>query len=196
MAINKVVYGNNTLIDITDTTAVASDVASGKVFYLKDGTQATGTASGSSGWELLGSSEFTVNSTSTSASSVGTINCGSSASNKSKIIYVKVRDKAGKRAGYFLGSDAFFINYRKANGSTSALTYGGRIITYYSTSSQYGQYVGATTTGYGVYGYSITNAGVVNIYRRYNSNYSLTINGTYKVEVYAMDFPNNDCVYN
>ena len=46
MAINKVVYGNNTLIDITDTTAVASDVATNKVFYTADGTRTTGTASG------------------------------------------------------------------------------------------------------------------------------------------------------
>ena len=46
MAINKVVYGNDTLIDITDTTAVASDVATNKVFYTADGTRTTGTASG------------------------------------------------------------------------------------------------------------------------------------------------------
>lgn len=43
MAINKVIYGNNTLIDISDTTAVASDVEEGKDFYLNDGTKATGT---------------------------------------------------------------------------------------------------------------------------------------------------------
>lgn len=45
MAINKVVYGNNTLIDITDTTATESDVAEGVVFYKADGTRSVGTMS-------------------------------------------------------------------------------------------------------------------------------------------------------
>lgn len=46
MAINKVIYDGNTLIDLTDMTAIASDVASGKTFYGKDGVLTTGTASG------------------------------------------------------------------------------------------------------------------------------------------------------
>ena len=45
MAVNKVVQSNGTtLIDITPTTAIASDVASGKIFFLADGAQATGTS--------------------------------------------------------------------------------------------------------------------------------------------------------
>jgi len=41
--VNKVVYGNDTLIDITDTTAEAGDVISGQVFYAKSGARSVGT---------------------------------------------------------------------------------------------------------------------------------------------------------
>ena len=41
--INKVVYGGNTLIDLTGDTVAAADVQSGKTFHLKDGSTTTGT---------------------------------------------------------------------------------------------------------------------------------------------------------
>ena len=46
MAKNKVVYNGQTLIDLTDTTATAADVASGKYFYTNAGVRTQGTASG------------------------------------------------------------------------------------------------------------------------------------------------------
>ena len=52
MAINQVKYGNTTLIDLTDTTAEASDVASGKYFYTKAGVRTQGTASGGGGMNI------------------------------------------------------------------------------------------------------------------------------------------------
>ena len=43
--VNKVEYDGTTLIDITDTTAEAADVASGAVFYAANGARSTGAAS-------------------------------------------------------------------------------------------------------------------------------------------------------
>ena len=42
MAINKVIYGGNTLIDITDTTATAESVLVGSAFYGRDGVKTNG----------------------------------------------------------------------------------------------------------------------------------------------------------
>lgn len=43
MAINRVDFGNRTLMDISDTTATASSVAVGETFYDRSGAQVTGT---------------------------------------------------------------------------------------------------------------------------------------------------------
>lgn len=43
---NKIIYGGVTLIDLTDATATASDIASGKTAYGADGALIIGTASG------------------------------------------------------------------------------------------------------------------------------------------------------
>ena len=45
MAINKVIYGDTTLIDISDTTAETSDVMEGKYFYNASGIKVQGSAS-------------------------------------------------------------------------------------------------------------------------------------------------------
>ena len=43
MAINKVIYGNTTLMDITDTTTTSGDVITGQVFYTSSGQRSVGT---------------------------------------------------------------------------------------------------------------------------------------------------------
>jgi len=43
MAYNKIIYDGNTLIDLTDTTAIAENVLKEKRFYTADGVKTTGT---------------------------------------------------------------------------------------------------------------------------------------------------------
>ena len=51
--VNKVVLGNDVLLDLTADTATAADVAEGKTFHLASGALATGTASGGNGVEVF-----------------------------------------------------------------------------------------------------------------------------------------------
>ena len=43
MAVNKVIYGNSTLMDVTDTTATSDKVLEGEVFYSANGARSVGT---------------------------------------------------------------------------------------------------------------------------------------------------------
>ncbi len=143
-------------------------------------------------YTLLASAEFTVATTSTSQETIGEINISPASElwRSDAIILVSVRDKAGKRNGYFLGCDYYFSNPIPANdGAATSLTYAGIAKVLYNVTDA-GDYDQANQP-YGVYPYDINNSGRVRIYARYNSSYSLTINGTYKVDVYALKFPNN-----
>lgn len=137
----------------------------------------------------LAEAEITASTTSTSISTIGEINIdpASDVWTSAYMIFVTVRDKAGKRSGYFLGSDTIFSNPNPANGTTTNITAGARNIYSYTSDGAFALSNGA----YGVYAYDINNSGRIRIATRYNSTSSLTINGTYKVEVYALKFPGN-----
>ena len=198
IAYGKYLAGTQTIKAVTLTNLTAENIKSGVTVKVGDSSDddriasITGTAPG---WTLLGSKEHSVSTTSTSAGSATTISIGSAAWTDSKIIYVRIRDKAGKRAGYFYGSDTFFINLSAANGATADSNHAVKFIHRYSESSAWGQYTCTGTSGYGVYPYNLATTGLINIYRRYNSTYSLTINGTYVIEVYALDYPDGISPY-
>ena len=139
--------------------------------------------------ELIYSGTVTSSTTSTSSVLLATLALGTQAYTKYKIVYVQIRDNAGPRNGYFYGSDSYFYNYYKANNATTALTYAMREIWSRTTAGAWDAYNPATTTGYGIYPYSITSSGNLKIHHRYNSTYSKTIDGTFTVKVYLLDYP-------
>lgn len=176
--------------DASVTTAVEADVASGKTFLLADGSLGTGSASdGSSSWTKIGEASYSVNTTSTSTGTVATMATGHrEAWDKTKWVYVRIRDTAGARSGYFYGSDQFFYNLNLANGGTAtSITTAMRIYIRHTTGGDFSVTVPSGTSGYGVWADTLYSDGRVRIRRRYNSNYSLTINGTFKVEVFILD---------
>ena len=140
-------------------------------------------------YTLLATKSFTVNTTSTTATSVGTVACGSTAWTSSKILYVKIRDNAGARVGYCIGSDNYIYNRQPANSSTTTLQYAARITHSLRTGNEFYTYPSGTNTGYGVYASTIASDGTLTIYARYNNTYCGTINGTFTVEAYLIDYP-------
>ena len=161
------------------------------MFFSAAGILTTGTASGGGGGGItkVASDSVYANTTSTSQSTLKTWTTGHTEIwTSSYIVYVKVRDHAGKRDGYFYGSDNFFCIPDPKNGSSATSFSGGaRQTIRYTSSGGYAVSGQSAGTGYGVYADCIYSGGLIRLRRRYNSTYSLTINGTYDVDVYLIN---------
>lgn len=177
--------------DVSDTTAAAADVASGKQFYTAAGVLTQGTSSGgggSSAWTKVAEKSYTTSTTGTSAATIETWATGHSEIwTSDKWVYVRIRDTAGKRDGYFYGGDQLFYNVTLINGTSS--TYIATALSIYTryASGKFTVTSTNTASSYGVFADRLYPNGDLRMRQRYNSSNTLTINGTYKVEVYMLD---------
>lgn len=194
--------GTASFTDVTDTTAAASDVASGKYFYTAAGTRTQGTASGggggSSSWTKVAETSYQISTSSTATTVFATWETGHSELwTSDKWVYVRIRDTAGKRNAYFYGTDAFMTNVYPVNSGSTTSNSSGIIYGTLSVDAN-GNYTfrhGNSSTVYGVYPSRVYPNGDIAISTRYNSSYTRTINGTYSVAVYLLDPPTGSPIF-
>lgn len=145
---------------------------------------------GSSSWTKVAETSYQVSTTSTTATTVETWATGHNEIwTSDKILYIRVRDTAGKRTGYYYGTDIYDLNTMQKNSDTSTeyISISAPTILCVSSNGTYSK--NTSTNKYGIYADRIYRDGRIRIQRRYSSSYTLTINGTYKVEVYLLDPP-------
>ena len=176
---------------INALTTYANEVTGGSDTNLSDAvhTLASGYGGGgASSWTKVAETTYQVSTTSTSAVAVATWATGSSDLwTSSKWVYVRIRDTAGKREGYYYGGDQFFYNTVPINDTSSTFaTSAISLYTCYSAS----RFIAAASnyaSSYGVFADRLYKNGDLRIRARYSSSNTLTIDGTYKVEVYLLD---------
>lgn len=199
IASGKYLTGAQTVKAVTTTNLTAENIVQGVTVKIGDSTDddcvasVTGTASGGSGGgaTLLHSENVAISYSSTSTGSVATLNVGADAFGD-HVVYVKIRDTAGRRKNYFYGSDTYIYSLGALNDLASVTVASAiALISWKGISST--RITLAQPTGsdiyYGVYATSVSSDGVLTLSAYYYSNYSGTIDSTYKVDVYLLPYP-------
>lgn len=184
---SKVLVTDTYLTDIADAIRAKTNTQQSYTLAQMPDAISSISSGGGSSYQLIYTQNLTANITSTSATNFTTISIGSAIHTANALVYVKIRDSQAPRTGYFIGTDAWFANPFAANGTTTTVTACGKN-TYRCNSD--GTF-GSTDSGYGLYGYSINSSGALVLRQRYHSTYTLTINGTYVLEVYLLQWPDN-----
>lgn len=186
----KSTSGTATFTDVTPTTATASDVASGKIFFTSNGTQTTGTASGGGSGGLTLLKTYSLGTLSTSSTS-GT-NTGKTMTvtgfNDYDLLIVDVsvdsvtngRHTSTVSTVYLTGTSAVTTKNTYTVGSNkwnSRVSSSGTATTRQSTTA-YGIYVNSASVS--------SSTMTLAFYYKYNNNNTGTINGTYTARVYGI----------
>lgn len=183
--------GTADFTDVSDTTAAAADVASGKYFYTSAGVRTQGTSSGGgggSGLTLLKTTSLgTLSTTSTSAADTGkSLSVTGYDDYDLLIVDVSVDSTVN---GRHTSTVSMILLTGTSNVSTKN--------TYTVASNKWNSKLGSTgtgstrqsTTAYGIYANSASVSSstmTIPLYYRYNSNSTGTLNGTYTARVYGV----------
>lgn len=176
--------------DASVTTAVASDVASGKIFLAANGTITTGTNSGGggSGFTLLKTTSLgSLSTSSTSAADTGK-SLSVTGYNDYDLLIVDVSVDSTVN-----GRHTSTVSMILLTGTSNVDTKN----TYTVVSNKWNSKLGSTgtgstrqsTTAYGIYANSASVSSstmTIPLYYRYNSNSTGTLNGTYTARVYGV----------
>ena len=179
-------------ITANGTTNVTADTGYDGLSDVAITTNVSGGGGGGPNYTLLASKEFSISTTSTSSTKVGEIDVGQSIYTNQKMIYVRIRDKAGYRSGYFYGSDNFFAI--QTNGTNASITSSRCARFLYTVNPTEVFPIVAGTGAYAVYANQLEaspSSGIITIYSRYNSTYR-TIDGTFKCDVFLLDWPDSE----
>lgn len=183
--------GTATFYDVSDTTAAAADVATGKYFYTAAGVRTQGTNSGGgggSGLTLLKTTSLGTLSTSSTSATNTNKTMTVTGYNDYDLLLVDVSVDTTTN-----GRHTSTVSMIYLTGTSSVSTKN----TYTVGSNKWNSKLGSTgtgstrqsTTAYGVY---VNSASVSSstmtlaFYYRYNSNNTGTINGTYTARVYGV----------
>lgn len=182
--------GTATFTDVTDTTAAAADVASGKYFYTAAGVRTQGTSSGGGGGigTLLNTTSIgTVNTTSTQAASLN-VSCSVSGINSYDLLIVESSVNSVTNNRHTCTVGLIFLTAGSDVGTKNGATVATAKLNM-KVSSNGTTTTNASTTAYGIYPNSCTvsnGTATIPMYRRYNSTSTGTINGSYTTRVYGV----------
>ncbi len=141
----------------------------------------------SGGYTLIHSEEVEDSYSSTSAAELKAISLPEDWA-AGKLVYVKIRDKAGPRQGYFYGTDSWFPCFSAITGSNTLGMKSAAVLGYSLSSGTNTLNInGGNNAFYGIYVLQYSRNSI-KIAHGYNSSYSKTINGTYTIEVYLLDY--------
>ena len=185
--------GSATFTDVTDTTASASDVASGKYFYTSAGVRTQGTSSGGGGtsnFTLLGTKSVgAISTSSTTDTDTGqTIVIGSSAWNDYDLIVCECSVDTKTNGRHACSTRLAWMTASSAVGTKNGCTFATATWNCKLSSSGTAT-TRSSTTAYGVYAKAGTISGTnltLTIYQRYNSTQTGTMNGAYTMRVYGV----------
>ena len=182
--------GEAVFTDVSDTTAAAADVSTGKYFYNSSGvrTQGTNSGGGGSGLTLLKTTSLgTLSTSSTSAADTGkSLTVTGYGDYDLLVVDVSVDTPTN-------GRHTSTVSMILLTGTSNV----GTKNTYTVVSNKWNSKLGSTgtgstrqsTTAYGIYANSATvSSGTMTIplYYKYNSNNTGTLNGAYTARVYGV----------